>query len=398
MEEKIYITGAGIISAIGMGWTECSTALQMSKAGIGRIKHLSTRHRDAFVVGEVDFSNHQLMELLQIKESQQKGYSRTALLGCIAVKEAITQAALNAADLRETALVSGTTVGGMDITEKEWDNPNSDWSFVASHPCGDSTDKICDLTGISGYRTTLSTACSSGANAIIHGIRLIRSGRAKRVIAGGVDALSKFTLNGFNSLMIVDPEHCKPFDAERKGLNLGEGAGFVVLESESSAIERGKTALCEITGFANANDAYHQTASSPDGEGAFLAMTKALETAKITPVDISYINAHGTGTENNDSSESAAIQRVFGSTPPPFSSTKAFTGHTLGAAAGIEAVISVMALQNQMIFPSLNFKTPMEGVSIKPYSGATKHHLVNHVLSNSFGFGGNNSALIFSKV
>jgi 3-oxoacyl-[acyl-carrier-protein] synthase-1 len=246
--------------------------------------------------------------------------------------------------------------------------------------------------------STISTACSSSANSIMFGARLIKHGMLDRVLAGGSDSMSKFTLNGFNTLMILDKHHCRPFDKSRTGLNLGEGAAFLVLESEESLGSR--TPLCELSGYANANDAYHQTASSPDGYGPYLSMKAALETALsvhgINPGAIGYINAHGTGTDNNDLTEGIAIERIFGDSIPPVSSTKPFTGHTLGAAAAVEAVISILSIQNKMIFPNLNFKEKIDELHFEPVKELIKGTELKHVLSNSFGFGGNDSTLIFS--
>ncbi len=246
------------------------------------------------------------------------------------------------------------------------------------------------------YRATISTACSSAANAIMHAARLIQQGIVDRAVVGGVDALSKFTLNGFNSLMILDKEHCKPFDENRKGLNLGEGAGFIVLDSKDAMEKSGKKATCLLAGYANANDAYHQTASSPTGEGAYLSMCNALNMSGLKAEDIDYINVHGTATDNNDLSEGTAIKRIFGDKIPFFSSTKAFTGHTLAAAAGIEAVFSILALENGVIFPNLNFDKVIPQLNLLPVTKLKKGLDIKNVLSNSFGFGGNNSTLIFS--
>ena len=196
--------------------------------------------------------------------------------------------------------------------------------------------------------------------------------------------------------MILDTEWCKPFSENRAGLNLGEAAAYLVLETKEDAEARGAEVLGLVTGWANTNDAFHQTASSPDGNGAFLAMTKALEKAGLKSSDISYINAHGTGTQNNDQSESIAIDRVFGGDKPPISSTKAFTGHTLAAAGAIEAVYSLLAIRKNILLPNLNYQDPMGGNDWKPQL-EVKEQVVNHVLSNSFGFGGNNSTVIFSK-
>jgi 3-oxoacyl-(acyl-carrier-protein) synthase len=218
------------------------------------------------------------------------------------------------------------------------------------------------------------------------------------VIAGGADALSKFTLNGFNSLMILDQEFCKPFDENRKGLNLGEGAGYVVLVSEKVAATLNKPVYCSLSGYCNANDAYHQTASSPDGTGSFLAMKGALEQSGLSAADISYINLHGTGTQNNDIAEGAAIKQLFAPHYPKMSSTKSFTGHTLGGCGGIEAVFSVLSIKHGIIYPNLRFHTQMKELPFAPETSFSKNVPVQHVLSNSFGFGGNCSSLIFSTL
>uniref|UniRef100_UPI0035936B03 beta-ketoacyl-[acyl-carrier-protein] synthase family protein n=1 Tax=Pricia sp. TaxID=2268138 RepID=UPI0035936B03 len=215
-------------------------------------------------------------------------------------------------------------------------------------------------------------------------------------IVGGTDCLSKFTINGFKTLLILSDTYSSPFDEERKGLNLGEAAAYLVLESDALVQKEHKKILGYVTGYGNANDAYHQTASSEHGDGAVLAMEKALKTAGIKASDIDYVNAHGTATPNNDLSEGRALIRLFGDRVPEFSSTKAYTGHTLAAAGGVEAVYSILALQNDTIFPNLNYTTPMKEFDLDPITEVTKKPLRN-VLSNSFGFGGNCSTLIFSK-
>lgn len=397
MNNHIWITGLGVASSIGINVKESLSALISGKRGLGHVKILETIHKDRFRVGEIPLSDQQMMEMLGIPASSYKAYTRTSLIGIIAAREALQNSGLDLGDGVPTALVSATTVGGMDKSEREYSGANVDSGFISTHPCGDSTNKIADYLGMEGYRTTLSTACSSGANALIHAARLIKHGYVERAVVGGVDALSKFTLNGFNSLMIIDPDECRPFDRNRKGLNLGEGAGFLVLESDRLAARDQNRRMCRLSGYANANDAHHQTASSPDGQGAYDAMIEALTLAGITPDEIAYINAHGTGTENNDASEGAALVRVFGEQLPPFSSTKSFTGHTLGAAAGIEAVFSVLALREGILFPQPGFEEAMESPSIRPLTQVEQGVNIRHVLSNSFGFGGNNSTLIFSK-
>ena len=196
--------------------------------------------------------------------------------------------------------------------------------------------------------------------------------------------------------MILSDEFNQPFDENRKGLNLGEAAAYLVLESEESIQKSNKKVLGYLIGSGNSNDAFHQTASSDNGEGAYLAMKKAFETSTIQPTEIDYINVHGTATNNNDLTEGRALKRIFGENVPNFSSTKPFTGHTLAAAASVEAVFSLLSLQHNLVYPNLNFQSPIEELNIFPITKLEKKN-IEYVLSNSFGFGGNCSTLIFSK-
>lgn len=386
-----------MISAIGNNVPESFASLSGSKTGIGKINHLTTRYKDEFLAGEIKLSNQQLADLVG---DPNPALNRNSYIAMLAAKEAVTHSGIDTNDGLRTGVISSTTVAGMSKTElyyKELFEKDEHLDVLDTHDCGDSTERIADYLGNVDYVTTISTACSSAANAIMLGCRMIKHGLLDRAVVGGVDALSKFTFNGFNTLMILDREWCKPFDENRKGLNLGEGAAFLVIEGEEALKKRGGKALAEIVGYANTNDAYHQTASSPEGYGATLAIKQALEMSGLKTSDIDYINMHGTGTPNNDLSESMATVAVFGDKVPKFSSTKAFTGHTLAAAASIEAVISVLSLQHNMIFPNLNFTTPIAEMNLVPETTLV-HTPVNAVLSNSFGFGGNCSSLIFKKV
>ena len=396
MYKQIYITGLGAVSAVGNNVEECFLSLKQKQSGIGAIDLLSTNLKGSFSAGEIKLTNIELCKRLGISEKKADLFPRTALLGMAAAKEAADDAEIDLSDKHlKTGLISATTTGGMDITETKINSGTKNYNYIHTHPSGDSTNKIASYLGLNGYRTTISTACSSGANSIIHGIRLIRHGIIDRAIVGGTDALTKFTLNGFNSLMILDKNPCKPFDEERKGLNLGEAAGFIVIESEKSLKNKSKQAYCKISGFANANDAFHQTASSPKGDGAYNAMNQALTMSGLLPEDIDYINAHGTGTKNNDLTEGKAILRLFGDQIPKFSSTKAFTGHTLGASAAIEAIFSCLSIVKGIVYPNLNFEHPISDINIKPEVEISDEEIKN-VISNSFGFGGNNTSLIFS--
>ena len=400
MPQRVYITGIGIISSIGNNVESVFTSLCEEKTGIAGITLLDTSLKGKFPLAEVKSSTSGLLDFIGL--SGKKNLTRTSLLGMIAAKEAMDSAEIYDINEEKTALISATTVGGMDRSEnfyKEFlGNPAKGHLMdIVNHDCGDSTERIADFIGHKGFMTTISTACSSSANSIMFGAQLIKSGFVDRVIAGGTDSVTRFTLNGFNTLMILDKNGCRPFDEHRSGLTLGEGAAYVVLESEKVVKYREKKVLAELTGYGNANDAFHQTASSPDGTGAFLAMEKALKTSGLTPGKIDYINVHGTGTENNDLSEGIALQKIFGEKMPLFSSTKSYTGHTLGAAGAVEAVIAVLSIKNEMIFPNLFFETPMKELSIIPVTNIVKGAKVRNVLSNSFGFGGNNSTLIISK-
>lgn len=399
---NIAITGEGIVSAIGLNKQEVLQALQEGRTGIGEMKYLQSIHHE-LPVGEVDLSNEQMKKMLGIPSEQMM--SRTSLLGMLAIDQALKEAYVNVASLRarkadgkplRIVLVSGTTVGGMDITELCFDQLEKQKSveFLQHHDCGNSTRLMADHFGIFDEVATLSTACSSAANAIMLGARLLKAGEADLVVAGGTEALSRFHLNGFNSLMILDHESCRPFDTTRAGLNLGEGAAFLVLESEEMAQQRKITPHAYLTGYGNACDAFHQTASSENGEGAYLAMTEALAMAHLSAKDIQYVNAHGTGTPNNDQSESVSLKRVFGDEMPMVSSTKSFTGHTTSASGSIETVICILAMQHHFVPANLGWKNPMEN-GILPTMGAQNIDLEN-VLCNSFGFGGNDSSLVIS--
>ncbi len=386
-----------MISAIGNNVSESFLSLSQSKTGIGKINYLTTRYKDEFLAGEVKLSNADLMDLVK---DNSPDLNRNSYLAMLAAKEAVINSGIDTKDGLRTGVISSTTVAGMSKTEmfyKEMFEKDDHLNVLDTHDCGDSTERIADYIGNVDYVTTISTACSSAANAVMLGSRMIKNGLLDRAIVGGVDALSKFTFNGFNTLMILDKEWCKPFDENRKGLNLGEGAAFLVIEGEDALRKRNGKALAEVIGYANANDAYHQTASSPEGYGATLAITQALEMSGLTTRDIDYINMHGTGTPNNDLSESIATKTVFGNHVPKFSSTKAFTGHTLAAAASIEAVISTLSLQHQLIFPNLNFTTPIAETNLVPVTELLQTP-INTILSNSFGFGGNCSSLIFKKI
>lgn len=397
MSSPVFVVGAGVISAIGNNVAENLHSLETGTAGMHKMTLLDSRHKDTLPVAEVKLSNSELASLTGLS----KNITRTALLSMVAANEAIHDADIDLKNFR-TGFISANSVGGMDKTENFYaqylTNKNSgQLRNVVNHECGKPTEIVADKLGIKNFVTTISTACSSSANSIFLGARMIRHNMLDVVIAGGVDSLTKFTLNGFNSLMILDNEFCKPFDENRKGLNLGEGAGYIVMVSEKVAKQLHSKVYCLLSGWANANDAYHQTASSPAGTGSLLAMKGALQKANLKAADIDYINLHGTGTQNNDIAEGTAINTLFAPHFPKISSTKSFTGHTLGASGGVEAVFSALSIKHGIVYPNLRFHTQMKELPFKPQTEFLKEQEINNVMSNSFGFGGNCSSLIFSK-
>ena len=359
---RIVITGAGIVSAIGIGKAATLEALREQRTGIAPLHYLKTTHTE-FPVGEVKLSDDEMKQRLSISTEPT---TRTALLGMLAMDEALQEAGLSGpmgpispispiSPRGPIAFISGTTVGGMDKSEQYYpdflDNDTHN-DYIRTHDCGATTDMIARRYGsLFTFATSISTACSSAANAIILGANLIRSGQTEIAVVGGAECITKYHLNGFNSLMILDHDQCRPFDANRAGLNLGEGA--------------------------------------------FLAMQQALTRAGLQPQDISYVNAHGTGTPNNDLSESRALMRLFGTSLPPISSTKGMTGHTTSVSGSVEATICLLALHHQLIPANYGWQTPMDE-GIVPATDTTPIQPLQHVMCNSFGFGGNDSSLILS--
>ena len=391
MTNNVAIIGSGIVSAIGCTKSEVQAALLEERSGICEMHFLDSLHHE-FPVGEVKMSNSKMKEMLGIEED--RIVSRTVLMGALAIKQAIEEAKIEMLSSPRIVIINGTTVGGMDITERFYNSMKTDkeyLSLIRHHDCGSCTSEMASICGINAEICTVSTACSASLNAIALGADMLRREEADIVIAGGAEALSKFHLNGFNTLMILDKDRCRPFDDSRAGLNLGEGAAFVVM-TRSDECAQSLTQRVTIEGYGNACDAFHQTATSDEGIGATLAMKEALSMAGLIPTEIDYINAHGTGTPNNDSTESEALMRVFGEHIPPVSSTKPFTGHTTSASGAIELVICQLAMENGFIPTNLGWTTPMK-YGIKPSVG-TQHQKLHYVMCNSFGFGGNDTSLI----
>jgi len=399
MNEPVWISGLGVNSAIGMNLAENLDSLLSGRSGVGYPDMLETLHRTDLPVCEIKQTNEELAARCRMRPD----LPRTTFLSALAAEEALADAGIYPAESPyRIGFISANTLGGMDRSEHFYadflrDHAAGHLQQVVHHECGSITELVAQHLGIKHYVTTLSTACSSSANALIQGSRLLKHNKLDIALVGGADALCRFTLNGFNTLMILDSQPCKPFDENRKGLNLGEGAGYVVLISDRVKRETNARVYAQVSGYANANDAFHQTASSPEGHGNYLAMSQALAMSGLNPTEIAYINAHGTGTANNDSSEGLAIMRLFGEQVPPLSTTKGYTGHTLGACGGIEAVYCCLAMTHGVLFPCLRVDTPITEHTFQPLTTLQQDLTIRHAMSNSFGFGGNCTSLILSK-
>lgn len=393
---EIVVTGMGAISSIGQNIAENHQSLIHGTSGIRKTKHFQSNYSETIVFGEIDRSDSSLLEELNLQPNS--GHTRTYLIALKAFKEAIDDANLSESEIssERTAFISSSTVGGMCYTDQLYQDANlrTPSQYVTHYEGSDHGLQLVRQFKMKGITDTINTACSSSANAIALGVRLLETKRVDRVIVGGSDCLAKFTVNGFNSLRILSETPCTPFDKNREGLSLGEAAAYLVLERKSDV--KNKNFHAQVSGFGICNDAFHPSATSDDARGPRMAIELALKRAKLSASDISYINAHGTGTPNNDETESFAFSQIF-AVVPPFSSTKSYIGHTLAAAGVIEAIHSILAIKHQELYPSLRVTEPLENFSFKPILTYQKADSIQHVLSNSFGFGGNCTALIFSK-
>jgi 3-oxoacyl-(acyl-carrier-protein) synthase len=326
--------------------------------------------------------------------------SRSDRLAWLATREAIESSSLDLTGCGDrTGLVLGTSVGGSFDSERFLTTLIKQGKMRARptrfHECASAINLVADHFGLFGPSMAVATACSSGALAISTAAELLLAGEADVMLAGGADSLSQMTWGGFHALLLVDDHGCRPFDASRAGMSLGEGAAVLVLETEEHARRRGAPILARLTGWGASCDAHHATAPHPEGVGAAAAMQAALQRAGLEPAAIGYVNAHGTGTRDNDLAEVKALRTVFGEQLPPVSSTKRFFGHTLAASGAIEALVCVEALRRQRMPPNLGFQTLDPAIGLEPIT-TMQPAALTHVMSNSFGFAGNNAVLVFS--
>jgi 3-oxoacyl-(acyl-carrier-protein) synthase len=391
MKKEVVITGVGLISAAGASAGETWQALKEGKSGLSPFSLLPSVRYAGIPVGQLPAGLSSLSGL----DKASRPDHLAVIAARQAFKESFSGVALPAPE--KAGVILGACVGGMADSElylrRLLLEGVQDTRLLRFHECASSAEAVAEALGLFGPCETISTACSSGSNAICLAADMILAGEADVMLAGGTDSLSLLTINGFGSLLLIDPEGCRPFDAQRKGMSLGEGAAVLVLESAESASRRNASVLARLTGWANTCDAHHATAPAPDGEGTQRAIRGALSNAGLLPEDIQYINAHGTATMDNDRTEAAAIRAVFGEQTPPVSSTKRVFGHTLAAAGAIEAIVCILAMQNQAIPPNAGLNLPAPDCPIK-----IQHNLesktLSRVMSLSLGFGGNNNCLI----
>jgi 3-oxoacyl-[acyl-carrier-protein] synthase II len=394
---RIAVTGAGIICAIGRDKAEVWRAIRESRDGIAKLTRMKNESFPTDLAAEV------LDDIrLPITKREAKRLSRTDALAIAAANEAIAQAGEHSPLPRERAVVAtGTSTGGLLEGEEYYferlvrGRGRARASRVLQQPTSAPSDAVARAFGLGGGAVSNATACASAGAAIGMAADYLRSHHADVAIAGGSDALCRLTYSGFNVLQAVDPAPCTPFDADRKGITLGEGAAYLVLERWEDAVARGATILAELCSYAATCDAHHPTAPAEDGRGAEAAMRAAMKEAAIERPD--YINAHGTGTLLNDSTESRAIIAAVGTTTP-VSSSKSYFGHTLGASGALEAVISILALRDQLAPPTLRVRERPTDVAIDFIPHTPRPMAMEHVLSNTFGFGGSNVSLVFRRV
>ena len=400
---RVVVTGVGSTNALGVGVSAFLDGLRAARCGIGPVRCFSTAGYRSTIGAEV----HDLAPPAWLARSTARHASRTDLLALIAAHEAFTTAGWASGPPAGlgVGVVLGTTTGGMFGGEEYYrrvllHEPTGSPTAVLALPVSACADVLSNTFRCAGPRSTVSTACSSGANALGLAADWIRQDQAETVLCGGVDSLCRMTYSGFNALQALDAVPCRPFDRDRAGLTLGEGAALFVVEALDRARARGATIYAELRGYGNSADAYHITQGRPDGAGILLAMRRALADAGVDAAAIDYVNAHGTGTPSNDVLETRALKALFGprAYAIPVSSTKSMVGHCLAAAGAIEALACILALRHGFVPATATLETPDPECDLDYVPRASRALAVGTVMSNSYGFGGNNTSLILGAV
>lgn len=388
---RVVVTGVGAVSPFGLGVKAYWEGLRSGACAI----------RPATLIDTAGFRCRLAAEVPDPLPGSRRR-SRADRLALAAAREAVADAGLDDTARREAALVVGAVGGGM-LEAEAWywrraregvDDPRLRQALRSVMPAAHA-ETLAHRYGTTGPKETLVLACSSGAAALGEAAALIRAGVTPLALAGGVDALTRICFMGFNALKLLDPAPCRPFAADRRGMSLGEGAGFVVLEDAAHARARGAAAYAELAGYGLTTDAHHMTAPHPDGEGGVRAMVEALEQAQVPASAIGYVNAHGTGTVQNDRAEAVALRKVFGPDGVLLSATKSLIGHTMAAAGALEAIATVLALVHALVPPTAHLAEPDPEVPFDCVPGVARPARLEWALSNSFGFGGQNASLLF---
>src|SRR5216117_3092581 len=391
---RVAVTAAGVISPLGFGLTETLESLRSARDCVTPVMRFSVTRCRCKTAGQVSGSRL-LASHAQIPRSAR--LHRASHMMIQALQELVTQQP----EFQPELTIVGTTSGGMSYGERYYRSLNGAGdlrhapTWIANYPAQKPVIDAQTVFGISAPCHVIANACASGTNALGHAFECVRSGRYERILTGGYDALSELVFVGFDSLQASTPEKCRPFDRDRTGMVLGEGAAILALENLDVAGERGAPVLAEIIGYGISTDNFHITQPDPSGVGPRRAMERALESARSTANMVDYINAHGTATPFNDAAEGKAISELFDRVP--VSSTKSMMGHSLGAAGAVEAVICLLALQYQFLPPNINFCAPDENVDLNIVANEARPTLVSTVLSNSFGFGGTNASILMRK-
>jgi len=397
---RIAVTGMGIICSIGRNKDEVWTSIRESRSGIRKLTRFPGETFPTDLAAEVDAA---IVPELPIGKREARRLSRSDLLAVVAASEAIAEAngvGGQPLPMNRAIVSSGTSTGGLLEGEDYYftrlvrGRRRAPASRVLQQPTSGPSDAVARVFNAGGGVVSNATACASAGAALGMAADYLRSGHADVAIAGGSDALCRLTYSGFNVLQAVDPEPCSPFGATRKGINLGEGAAYLVLERWEDAVVRGARILAELCGYGATCDAHHPTAPHEDGRGAEAAMRAAIAESGVRAVD--YVNAHGTGTLLNDSAETRAITAAVGPAVP-VSSTKSYFGHTLGASGAVEAVITVLALLHQLAPPTLRLEKAADDCPLDYIPHTPRPLPMTHALSNTFGFGGSNVSLLFRR-
>ena len=408
-ENRVVVTGLGALSPIGIGKENFWQACLAGKNGIGKITHFDPTGYTSQIAGEVqDFDPAQFIDKKEIKRMDR--YTQFALA---AAKLAFEDAQLKEIDSSRTGVFVGAGIGGMDTLHNQYEKLFSKGPsrispfFIPMMIANMAAGNIAIAFKLQGPCECIVTACASGTNAIGDAYRVIQRGEADIMFAGGTEAaISPAGVSGFAAMKALcsdhndDPAHAsRPFDKNRSGFVMGEGSGIIVLEKLEHALARGAHIYAEIVGYGRNDDAYHITTPAPGGQTQAKCMQLALDDARLKPEDIDYINAHGTSTHFNDQGETEAIKSVFGEHAYKLavSSTKSMTGHMLGAAGGIEAVATILSVENDIVHPTINYETPDEGLDLNYVPNTAQARKVNAAISNSFGFGGHNACIVFKK-